>query len=90
MTASPIPSGMQDDADLMLPDASAQPSDSSDKGSGGSDQIEEDEEQVSHDMQCVCVSRALWKALYVATVSQYTEISCVPCMTVDCVLCWGV
>lgn len=45
MPASPIPSGMQDDPDLMLPDA--QPTESSEEGSGGSDHIEEDEEQVS-------------------------------------------
>ena len=47
MTASPIPSGMQDDADLMLPEEFAEASlGDSGEGSGGSDEIEDDKAQV--------------------------------------------
>lgn len=60
MTASPIPSGMQDDADLMLPEESAQASlEGSGEGSGGSDEIQDDEAQVRlscHAMPCCAMS----------------------------------
>lgn len=51
MTASPIPSGMQDEPDLIVPDESAHPiggdAEGSLEGSETSDQIEEDAEQAS-------------------------------------------
>lgn len=49
MTSSPIPSGMQDDNDLMLPESSAK---ASLGASEGSDQAEEDaEEQIEDEEQ---------------------------------------